>query len=286
VSATLSTEGARWIRVQQAEGKANRTILERRCTLARLERDLGVPAVDADAEQVADWIGRDRRHRSAITVGSDLSKVRAFYRWAMLAGLRPDDPTAIIKAPRRPRRQPRPITDEQFWKLADTAQDITLRAMLLLAGLAGLRVHEVAKIQGGDIDHDAQTLTIDGKGGHRHTVPVHPEILAIARRMPARGPWFPSQRAEHLGGREVSQRIRLHMIRCKVAGTPHALRHYFCTELVQRGADLRVVQELARHSQLSTTAQYVAVTDARKRSAIETLNRTNPANTQQSPANI
>lgn len=160
--------------------------------------------------------------------------------------------------------------------MADTAQDVTLRAMILAAGLAGLRVHEVAKLQGGDIDHDAQTLTIDGKGGHRHTVPAHPEILAIARHMPARGPWFPSQRAAHLGGREVSQRIRLHMIRCHVPGTPHALRHYFCTELVERGADLRVVQELARHSQLSTTAQYVGVRDARKRTAIQTLGRPQP----------
>lgn len=269
-----SPEVLRWIRVQQAEGKANRTVLERRSTLARMERDLGVPAVAAAVDQVSDWIGRDRRHRSAITIGSDLSKVRAFYRWAVLAGLRADDPTAIVKAPRRPRRQPRPISDEQFWRMADTARGNTsLRAMILLAGLAGLRVHEVAKLQGTDVDHEAQTITVTGKGGHRHTLPAHPEILAVAHRMPARGPWFPSQRAAHLGGRTVSQRIRLHMIRCKVPGTPHSLRHYFCTELVDRGADLRVVQELARHSQLSTTAQYVGVRDTRKRTAIETLGR-------------
>ena len=74
----------------------------------------------------------------------------------------------------------------------------------------------------------------------------------------------------HLG-KTVSQRIRLHMIRCRVAGTAHSLRHYFCTELVERGADLRVVQELARHSQLSTTAIYVAVTDTRQRAALEML---------------
>ena len=80
-----------------------------------------------------------------------------------------------------------------------------------------------------------------------------------------------SQRGRHLGGRTVSQRIRLHMIACRVPGTPHALRHYFCTQLVERGADLRVVQELARHSQLSTTACYVGTTDDRKRAALEML---------------
>ena len=63
----------------------------------------------------------------------------------------------------------------------------------------------------------------------------------------------------------------VHMIRCRVVGTPHSLRHYFCTQLVERGADLRVVQELARHSQLSTTALYVAATDTRQRLALEML---------------
>jgi len=101
-------------------------------------------------------------------------------------------------------------------------------------------------------------------------VPVHPRVLSHARRMP-RGWWFPSQRAHHLGGQAVSQRIRLHMIRCRVPGTAHCLRHYFGTELVARGADLRVVQELMRHSQLSTTAVYVATTDERKRAAIAML---------------
>lgn len=254
VHAEPSPEVARWIRVQQAEGKARRTVLERRTTMARMERDLGCPAVAADAEQVTDWIGRNRGQRSAITVGSDLSKVRAFYRWALLAGLRADDPTVLIKAPRRPRRQPRPISAAQFWALVGAAPGTGLRAMLLLAGLAGLRVHEVAKFHARDLCRETGVLTVTGKGGHQHTLPAHPEILAVAHRMPT-GYWFPSQRGRHLGGRTVSQLIRLHMITCRVPGTPHALRHFFCTELVTRGADLRVVQELARHSQLSTTAQ-------------------------------
>lgn len=272
VHAEPSAEVARWLRVQDAEGKARRTVLERRTTLARMERDLGCPAVAADAEQVTDWVGRDRSRRSAITVGSDLSKVRAFYRWALLAGLRADDPTVLIKAPRRPRRQPRPISSAQYWTLVGAAPTTSLRAMLLLAGLAGLRVHEVAKFHGRDLCRETGVLTVTGKGGHQHTLPAHPEILVVARTMPT-GYWFPSQRGRHVGGRQVSQLIRLHMIACHVGGTPHALRHFFCTALVEHGADLRVVQELARHSQLSTTAQYVGVADARKRTAIETLSR-------------
>jgi len=266
----VSPEVVRFITVQRAEGKSNRTVLERRSTLRRLERDLGCAAIDAEVEAVTEWLGRPGR--TATTIASDLSKLRAFYGWALLAGLRADDPTRWVKAPRRPRRQPRPITDAQFWRLVNDAPTRELRAMLLLAGLAGLRVHEVARFSGRDLDAEAQTITVTGKGGHRATIPAHPEILAMARRMP-RGFWFPSQRDDHLGGRTVSQRLRLHMIRCRVQGTAHALRHYFCTQLVARGADLRVVQELARHSQLSTTALYVGVADTRKRAAIDTLGR-------------
>lgn len=271
MSAPVSPEVARWVTVQYAEGKSRRTVLERRSTLARLERDLG-PALAAPADEVVAWIARTPQQRTAVTIGADLSKLRAFYRWCLLTGLRADDPTAHVKAPRRPRRTPRPVSDANFWKLdTATADDPALRAMVRLAGLAGLRVHEVARFHARELDTEAATITVTGKGGHRHTIPAHPAIIEHARRMPARGYWFPSQRGRHLGGRTVSQRLRLHMIRNGVPGTAHCLRHYFCTELVTRGADLRVVQELARHSQLSTTAIYVAVADTRLRAAIDTL---------------
>ena len=134
----------------------------------------------------------------------------------------------------------------------------------------GLRVSEVARMHGNLIDPDARTLRVRGKGGHELVMPAHPRVLALARRMPT-GYWFPSQRGRHLGGRTVSQRIRLHMIRNRVQGTAHSLRHFFCTTLVEHGADLRVVQELARHSQLSTTAVYVAASDTRQRAALESI---------------
>lgn len=267
-----SPEVARWITVQWAEGKARRTVLERRQTLARLERETGTAAIDITADQVAGWLGRNPRERSAITIGSDLSKVRAFYLWTVETGLRSDNPTAHIRAPRRPRRQPRPITDDHFWRLVEmSGPEPATRAMVLLAGLAGLRVHEIARFHAHDLDREAQTITVTGKGGHRCTLPAHPAIIEAAHDMPRMGHWFPSQRAKHLGGREISLRLRLHMIRCHVPGTPHCLRHYFGTELVTRGADLRVVQELMRHAMLSTTAIYIGVADTRKRTAIDTL---------------
>lgn len=192
------------------------------------------------------------------------------YRWAAIVGLRADNPMATIKAARRPKRAPRPISDESMRRLLAESDDQGLTAMLILGGYQGLRVSEIARMRGDLIDLDSRTLRVRGKGGHVVILPAHPRVLAVARRMP-RGYWFPSQRGQHLGGRTISQRIRLHMIACRVGGTAHSLRHRFCTSMVEQGADIRVVQELARHSQLSTTALYVAATDVRQRAALEML---------------
>lgn len=251
-----------------AAGLSRRTIRERIRTIHRIETDLRQPILAADHFQLADWVAHG--DVTAGTRASWHSTLTAFYRWATVVGLRDDNPMDRIPAARRPKRAPRPISDTAFRRLLTESPDDALTAMLLLGGYQGLRVSEIARMHSNLIDPDAKTLRIRGKGGHELVVPIHRRVLAHARKMP-RGFWFPSQRQPHLGGRTVSQRIRLHMIRHHVRGTAHSLRHYFCTELVERGADLRVVQELARHSQLSTTAIYVAATDTRQRIALEMI---------------
>lgn len=251
-----------------AAGLSRRTIAERIRTVARIETDIRCPLLAADSFALADWLGRGDVQPA--TRAAWHSMLSSFFRWATTVGLRADNPMSIIKAARRPRRSPRPISDPAFHRLLDQSPNPTMTAMLMLGGYQGLRVSEIARMHGSLIDADAGTIRIRGKGGHELVVPAHRRVVALARKMP-RGYWFPSQRGHHLGGRAVSQRIRLHMIACRVQGTPHALRHYFCTQMVERGADLRVVQELARHSQLSTTAVYVAATDSRQRAALELL---------------
>lgn len=257
-----------WRAFMVAGGLGSRTIAERLRTVARIEADIACPLLAADSFALADWLARG--DVGPATRAAWHSILSAFYKWAMLMGLRADNPMATIKAARRPKRSPRPISDAAFRRLLAESPEPLLTAMLILGGYQGLRVSEIARMHGGLVDPDAGTLRVRGKGGHELVVPAHRKVLALARKMP-RGYWFPSQRAAHMGGRTVSQRIRLHMIACRVPGTAHALRHYFCTQLVERGADLRVVQELARHSQLSTTAIYVAAVDSRQRSALALL---------------
>lgn len=257
-----------WQSAMIAAGLSRRTIAERLRTASRVERDMRGPLLGLDHLALADWIARG--DVGPATRAAWHSMLSAFYRWAVTAELRPDNPMERIKAARRPKRAPRPISAEAMRRLLAESSDAELTAMLLLGGYQGLRVSEIARMHGGLIDYDARTLRVRGKGGHELVMPIHPRVLAHARRMPT-GFWFPSQRGRHLGGRTVSQRLRLHMIRNRVQGTAHSLRHHFCTTLVEHGADLRVVQELARHSQLSTTAVYVAASDVRQRAALDAI---------------
>lgn len=260
---------AQWSSAMIAEGLSRRTIGERVRLLTRLESAMKVPALLADQFQLAEWMST--LDAGPATKSTYHSMLKTFFSWAVAAGLRADNPMLKIKAPKRPKRSPRPISNEAFHRLLDAAKnDDELTGMLLLAGLQGLRVSEIGRMHSRQIDFDTKMITVIGKGGHELMNPIHRNVLRHARKMP-RGYWFPSQRGRHLGGRTISQRIRLHMIACRVPGTPHALRHYFCTQLVEQGADLRVVQELARHSNLATTAIYVATNDTRKRAALELI---------------
>ncbi|EAS0269344.1 tyrosine recombinase [Salmonella enterica] len=259
-----------WITHLYAEGKSNRTVKDRRIVLRRFERDAGVPVLAATTGHLAAWLGRD--DLAPVTRSVYHSILSAFFRWTIATGLRADNPVAPIKAAKRPRRQPRPITVEQYHRLLDGAgDDHAIRAMVLLAALQGLRVHEIARFHSRHLDVEARMIEVTGKGGSSYVLPAAQPVLDHARNMPANGFWFPSQRARHLGGRTISERIHLHMIRQRVPGTPHCLRHFFGTQLVSNGADLRVAQELLRHSSLQTTAIYVATSDDRKREAIDRL---------------
>lgn len=267
-----------WTVHQYAEGKANRTVKDRAALLRRFERHTGIPVSSASTADLAAWLGRPEL--SAVSRSTTHSHLKAFYRWAVEAGVVEADPMRTLRAPRRPKYDPRPISEADLQAVVDGA-DGPLLAMVVLAAYAGLRVSEIARFRGGDLDVSAGVLWTTGKGGNRCALPAHPRVLEVAAGMPS-GWWFPSQirtnrpgrfaRASgHLGGREISQRLRLHMLRCGVHGTPHALRHTFATRLVEGGADLRVVQELMRHASLSTTARYTAVTDGRKRAALDLL---------------
>ncbi|MHA7275381.1 tyrosine-type recombinase/integrase [Arthrobacter sp. Hz1] len=168
---------------------------------------------------------------------------------------------------------PRPVTHGDLRLILEAAQRRNCRMMILLGSLQGLRVHEIAKIQGQDVDLHNRTLVVNGKGGKIAYLPLHQTVVLFASSFPLRGYWFPSadDPARSVAANSVSRAIKRAMQRADVLGTPHQLRHYFGSTLVQNGVDLRTVQELLRHESLATTQIYTLVTDAARRQAMDTL---------------
>lgn len=257
-----------WATRMRQEGKSSRTVQDRMIVLKRFERDIQRPALAANTDEVAEWLARPEL--ATVTKSVYFSILNAFYRHAVVAGLRDDNPMRTLKAARRPKRYPRPPSPGQFMRLLNNAPDADMKAMVLLGGLQGFRVHEIARFHSRQIDIEAQTIEITGKGGSHYILPAHPLVVEHAKCMKW-GYWFPSQRAKHIGGRTVSERLRIYMLQQNVNATAHALRHFFGTALVASGADLRVAQELLRHASLQTTAIYVQTSDKRKRDAIDRI---------------
>lgn len=260
---------AAWRNYGLASGHSDRTIGSRTYTMQRIA-DAGIDLLTASADDLTDWLSTLRDSRTGEQVARSTkatyrAQVRAFYKWLHETGRRADDPTGQLPRPRAPHGQPRPLTVPQVEELlracADPRAAVT-RAYVLIGAYAGLRVHEIAKIRGEDV-HEGQ-LFVRGKGGHEAHLPLHPLLVELAEGMPPRGWWFPtSSQLGHVHRCSVSTAIKRAMIRAGVPGTPHALRHFYGTQVLRAaGGNLRTTQQAMRHVSISSTAIYTLVDDA------------------------
>lgn len=198
--------------------------------------------------------------------------LKAWFRFLVMMDVRPDDPMVKVPRPKAPRGMPRPVSPQSVHACLAIVNRRRTRAMFVLAVAAGLRVHEIAKVRGADVD-DA-LLHVAGKGGRRRSIPVHPMLAAEAARMPRLGLWFPSYQdsSQPVTPGNVSKVLSGVMSRAGVAGTPHALRHFFATEALRSsGGNLRVVQHLLGHASVATTAVYTDVASDELRAAVMRL---------------
>lgn len=254
------------------------TIAERSRVLAQFHNDTQVQPAHARPVDIMRWI-TSHADWSASTHCTYYSYLNAWYKFLQAHEYRTDNPMAKIGAPRSPERLPRPVSDADVRALLQSPTHTRTHAMLLLASLQGLRVHEIAKVKADDLDLEAGTLRVLGKGGSLHSLPLHPQVAAYAWRMPRKGWWFPSpaRPGEPVRSKSVSQAIGDTMERCGIRGTPHALRHYFATRLLADGADIYTVRDLLRHKNVSTTAIYAKLPDELRRDAIDRIDPwTNP----------
>jgi integrase/recombinase XerC len=216
------------------------------------------------------------------SIARKLSALRALYRYLGRRGTS-RDPTTGLRAPRARRRLPAFLYPEEMLDLlaapaADTPLGLRDRALLEMLYATGMRASEVVGLTVGEVASGAHELRIKGKGGKERLVLVGSKAAQAMKEYLERGrPALVGRRAEgetaafvNRGGTRLSDRSLRRLVHKYVLRTsarrgisPHALRHTFATHMLERGADLRAVQELLGHARLSTTQIYTHVTRSR-----------------------
>lgn len=259
-----------WTLTMQAQGLSQATITERTRLIRQLARTTGTDPAALTPHTLTVFLASID---SPVTADAYYSIARAWCTWLVRAGHRDDDPTMRVPRPRVPPARPRPITRNQLDTLLATPLRQDTRTKILLAAYAGLRIHEIAKLKGQDIDPAGGTLTVTGKGGRTDLLPAHPVILDQAASYPSKGYWFPSPNrpGQHVAAKTVGTVIARALRRAGIDATAHQLRHFFATSLLEAGIDSRIVQTLMRHASLATTGRYLGVTLTQQRAALDSL---------------
>lgn len=260
----------RYERWMNSAGRTERTITQRLRRASHILSRWPDPGAVTPSD-VTEWLGQ-ANHLSRWTRATYYSDTKAFFRWLFIVELIPLDPTdtELMERPRTRSGIPKPLSAIEEIRVLDSAHG-NMRAFLLLALRAGLRASEIAAFRGENITDEAITLT--GKGEKEAQIPTHPELWALAQQFPRRGWWFPSpQHAGHIAGGSVTIMVGKHFRACDIpTGSIHRCRHSYATALLRRGANMRQVQTLMRHSSPATTAIYTAVDEDELRAAINLL---------------
>jgi integrase/recombinase XerC len=224
-----------------------------------------------------------RTGHSSASAARSLAAWRSFSRFCVRRGVLAVDPARALRFPRLARRLPRTLPSHDLGSALDglagsAATDLRDRALIEVAYSSGLRVSELTGLNHGDLDRGARLLRVRGKGRRERIVPIGERALSAldryvsdARRSAERGdrPIFTGRSGARLSIRTVQRvvRARLNGVAAGLGVTPHALRHSFASHLLDRGADLRAIQELLGHRSLTSTQVYTHVSGARLRKA-------------------
>jgi len=231
----------------------------------------------AHADLLAYLAHRFRAQARPSSTARLLSSLKRFYQFALRQGKLQTDPTLNIDAPRRPRSLPKTLTEQDVERLlavpsAETPLGIRDRAMLEVLYASGLRVSELVTLKVAQLSQDMGVVRILGKGSKERLVPVGEVALDWVQRYvkDARlllldgrqsDALFVTSRAQAMTRQAFWQLIKRYAAQAGIRGaiSPHTLRHAFATHLLNHGADLRVVQLLLGHADISTTQIYTHV---------------------------
>lgn len=224
-----------------------------------------------------------QRGIGAASLGRRVNALRSFFTYLAIEGNLPENPAEHLKGPRKPKRLPKFLTKRDAERLlatpsGTTFSDVRDRAMLELLYAAGLRVSELVALKPEGVNLQEGWVRVLGKGSKERMVPVHARALSALRiYLVERERHFKDPGPELFLGRTGRGLSREQFWRIlKELGTragltaaihPHLLRHTFATHLLEGGADLRSVQEMLGHADLSTTQIYTHLDSAALKSA-------------------
>jgi len=257
-------------------------------------------AEDATADAVRAFLAQLSRKGLATTSRArKLSAMRQFFRFLLAEGLRSDDPCSAVDSPKLGRPLQKLLSVAEVEKLLETAAQgveqagdglakrraLRIYALLETVYATGLRVSELLGLPRGVLVSDDRVLTVKGKGGRERLVPLNDAAQKALRfhlaaldwqevRGKAPSPWlFPSgSGSQHLTRQRFGQELKALALAAGIEPSrvsPHVLRHAFASHLLERGADLRTVQQLLGHADISTTQIYTHVIEERLRRLVE-----------------
>jgi integrase/recombinase XerD len=261
-------------------------------TLAAYRRDLtawqqwlaeeGETLLTASPDRLGVWLDQRREQGYQLRSNARLvSSLRSFYRWARLYGHIDADPLARVALPRVRPSLPNTLEEDEVERLLlapdiETPLGVRDRAMLELLYACGLRVSELVGLTGDAVNLRQGVVRVRGKGDKDRLVPMGEEAAEWLERYlrtarpalmqdPTRPTLFPGRGDRAMTRQTFWHRIKAHAITAGISRplSPHTLRHAFATHLLNHGANLRVVQLLLGHSDLSTTQIYTHVAQAR-----------------------
>ena len=252
-------------------------------TVSNYQRDIHCLARFCDARGINCWKDLDadamraycaylhQQGLSGRSIQRLLSSTRSFFRFLMREQAVVVNPAAGVSAPKASKRLPKTLTVEQASRLMEIPEDGSLalrdRAIMELLYSSGLRLAELIALDVADVDLADASVRVAGKGGKQRVVPVGSRAReAIARWLATRAQYaLPEERAMFVGrsgrrisGRSVQQRMQYWALKQEIGVPvhPHMLRHSFASHVLESSGDLRAVQELLGHADISTTQIY------------------------------
>ncbi|VAX33770.1 Site-specific tyrosine recombinase XerD [hydrothermal vent metagenome] len=238
-----------------------------------------------DKGEIINFIGllRNEDYTSS-SIARMLSAIRSFCRYLILEKLRKEDPSENLQTPARWERLPKAISVDDVQRLLEVIEggELALRdlAMLELMYASGLRVSELVNLRVEDVNLEAGFVRVIGKGSRERVVPVSEQTIGNIRKYMKQlrtsllkgkeSPYlFISRRGTSLTRQRFWQTIKGYGRLTGIKVSPHVIRHSFATHLLEGGADLRSIQKMLGHADISTTQIYTKVTSDRLRKVYE-----------------